>query len=65
MELEYGVKTEKHSLNDVLSHHIEIAMNIGKRLKPLVAFKEYLKYGYFPFYKEDKDYTMEGYLYSQ
>jgi predicted AAA+ superfamily ATPase len=55
MELEYGVKTEKHSLNDLLAHHIEIAMNTGKRLKPLVAFKAYLTYGYFPFYKEDKE----------
>ena len=29
-------------------------MNVNKQLKPLVAFNEYLAYGYFPFYKEDK-----------
>lgn len=51
---EYGYKTEALPLSEILAKHIEIAMGIGKQLKPLVAFKEYLNYGYFPFYKEDK-----------
>lgn len=45
---------EALTLPDILTRHIEIAMNISKQLKPLVAFNEYLTYGYYPFYKEDK-----------
>lgn len=51
---EYGHKVEKVTLSDILTRHVEIAMNVGKVIKPLVAFKEYLSYGYYPFYKEDK-----------
>ena len=45
---------EALTLPDILTRHIEIAMNISKQLKPLVAFNEYLTYGYYPFYKEGK-----------
>ena len=45
---EYGHKVEKVTLSDILTRHVE------KVIKPLVAFKEYLSYGYYPFYKEDK-----------
>lgn len=51
---EYGYKMEAFTLADIIDRHIEIAMTVGKTLKPLVAFKEYLSYGYYPFYKEDK-----------
>lgn len=54
LQFEYGYQMEAISLTDVLTKHIEIAMNIGNHLKPLAAFREYLSYGYFPFYKEDK-----------
>lgn len=54
LELEYGYKADKVSLADILTRHIEIAMGIGRSLKPLVAFKDYLSFGYFPFYKEDR-----------
>lgn len=54
LQFEYGYQMNAISLSDILSRHIEIAIEIGKQLKPLVAFKEYLTYGYFPFYKEDK-----------
>ena len=49
---EYGHKVETVTLSDILTRHVEIAMNVGKVIKPLVAFKEYLSYGYYPFYKE-------------
>ena len=47
---EYGHKVETVTLSDILTRHVEIAMNVGKVIKPLVAFKEYLSYGYYPFY---------------
>ncbi len=37
-------------LEDLLTNHTEIALQIGKQFKPLQFFNEYLKVGYFPFY---------------
>lgn len=54
LQFEYQYSTEPVPLSDILTKHVEIAMNIGKNVKPIVAFKNYLSYGYFPFYKEDK-----------
>jgi predicted AAA+ superfamily ATPase len=54
LQFEYGFQTNAVSLSDLLNGHIEMAMNLCRHLKPLVAFKEYLSYGYYPFYKEDK-----------
>lgn len=54
LQFEYGYQMDALPLADILTRHIETAIEIGKQLKPLVAFKEYLTYGYYPFYKEDK-----------
>jgi uncharacterized protein len=40
-------------LNDILTNHQEITGSISKKIKIIPHFKEYLKTGYFPFYKED------------
>lgn len=59
LEFEYGLHMEVVSLETLLKDHIGIATEIGSQIKPIVAFKEYLRYGYFPFYKEDKqDYLL-------
>lgn len=54
LQFEYGYQMDALPLADILTRHIETAIEIGKQLKPLVAFKEYLTYGYYPYYKEDK-----------
>lgn len=54
LEIEYGYKTDSFPLAELLARHVEIAMNISKTLKPLAAFKNYLSFGYFPFYREDR-----------
>ena len=41
-----------YSLEEILKNHEEIALEIGKKIKPLEHFSAYLKYGYFPFYLE-------------
>lgn len=41
------------SLNDILENHVSIAQKINKEIAPLPAFQNYLKYGYYPYYKED------------
>lgn len=50
----YGYKFEIISLSSLLENQIEIALGIGKKLKPLKYFGEYLRTGYFPFYKDNE-----------
>jgi uncharacterized protein len=40
-------------LDDILKNHAAIAGDICSKIKPMPAFKNYLKYGYYPYYKED------------
>lgn len=42
------------SLDDIVHHHVELAIDIIKKLKPLALFEDYLNYGYYPFYLENK-----------
>ncbi|MGR3293593.1 MAG: ATP-binding protein [Candidatus Scalindua sp.] len=53
LEFKYHLKIETYELNDILTNHLEIALKIGKILKPLKYFTEYLRIGYFPFYEND------------
>lgn len=46
------------SLSDVLSSHRKIADEVSRKINVLSHFKDYLKHGHYPFYKEDP----EGYL---
>lgn len=41
------------SLEDIFAHHMEIALDLGSRLKPLEFWGEYLQNGYYPFYFEN------------
>lgn len=47
-----NMKFESYSLSEILSNHIDIAMEITKKIKPVKYFKMYLESGYFPFFKE-------------
>jgi len=40
-------------LEEILNNHVSIAQQIVKEVTPLPAFQKYLKYGYYPYYKED------------
>lgn len=39
---------------DILVHHVDMAQDISKKLKPLPSFKDYLKFGYYPYFQENK-----------
>ena len=54
IQLEYSIEIPQISLSDIIQNHVTIAMQFCKLLKPIPAFAEYLKMGYYPFYKEDK-----------
>ena len=48
-------KFDSFSMEDILTNHKTIASDIKNKIKPLMHFKEYLKYGSYPFVLEDKD----------
>lgn len=43
------------NFNDIIKNHVDIAINISKKTKPLQFFDDYLKTGYFPFYKNNEE----------
>jgi uncharacterized protein len=55
IELDSGVKTEAVSIEDLLEHHVEITGNLNKLIKPVGTFKKYVKFGAYPYFKEDID----------
>lgn len=55
LNLYHDMGFKAYSLTDILENHVELALEIGKKLKPLKYFPEYLKYGYFPFYDGNWD----------
>ena len=55
LELHYGYEFNSYSLKEILLNHIEIATEIKNRVeqnsqKIIQLFKEYLKYGYYPYF---------------
>ncbi len=44
---------EAVSLQDIVEKHIELAADISSSIKPLQHFPDYLRYGYYPFFKEN------------
>ena len=55
LEIKLGVSLQRYTLDDVLINHIEIASNIMSKLRPLEYYKEYIRYGFYPFYFQNKD----------
>ncbi len=59
LKLEYNYDVSILTLNDIIEKHVEIASKICAEIKILPAFKTYLEYGYYPFFKEGvKRYSM-------
>jgi predicted AAA+ superfamily ATPase len=48
-------KFKTYALAEILENHIEIAMDISSKIKPLELFGQYLNFGYYPFYFENKN----------
>ncbi len=53
LEIETDQKFEKLTLEEITKNHTCYATDILSDIKPLKYFKEYLDYGYYPFYLED------------
>ena len=52
LNLHLGTKFEELNLEDILKNHEEISRDIVNQIKPLKYFDDYLKFGYYPFFKE-------------
>ena len=50
LELKLKKEFKTYSLEDILNNHIDIAYEISQDLSILPLFKEYLQFGYYPFY---------------
>ncbi len=50
LELKLDKKFEKYELSEILDNHIVLSKKITKEIKPLEHFREYLRFGYYPFY---------------
>ncbi len=55
LEIKLDIRLDAFTLNEILTNHLEISHNITKQLKPLESWKEYLKYGFYPFYFQEKN----------
>ena len=42
-----------YTLQEIVNNHVEIAVSVLEKLKPLEFFQDYLNYGYYPFYLEN------------
>ena len=52
VELKTKQKLDSYTLEDVLEKHVEIVFGLTSKFKPFEFWKEYLQYGYYPFYFE-------------
>jgi len=60
LELKLDMEFNSYSLESILNNHIDIADDITSEIKPFEYFKEYLEYGYFPYYFENtKTYSIK------
>ncbi len=55
VEMEKGIVLPHFSLADILTRHTDIAYELLEKFNVTLLFREYLKYGYYPFYFEDKE----------
>lgn len=55
LNFETNYNFEAFNLEELLENHIDISIKVKQKIKPLQYFKNYLDYGYYPFYLENKE----------
>ena len=56
LELKYGINIKPVNLNDILFNSDKHITKILQKIKPYEYFDEYLRIGYYPYFKEDEEY---------
>ena len=54
IELKTGKEFNSFGLEEILQNHIQIAFDIISKIKPFEFFEDYLKFGAYPFYFENR-----------
>ena len=52
---ETGIQLNSYSLKEIIENHTQIATAVLAQLKPIPLFLDYLKFGAYPYYKENKN----------
>jgi len=55
IEIQTGKQFPKLTLEEILLNHSKHSQEILSKIKPLKQFKDYFKFGFYPFYLEDED----------
>ncbi|MDF1875220.1 ATP-binding protein [Sulfurimonas sp. SAG-AH-194-I05] len=55
IEIQTNKKFAKLTLEEILSNHAKHSQEILSKIKPLKHFKDYFKFGFYPFYLEDEE----------
>lgn len=55
LSIETGISFNRLSLDQVLTNHLSEATLINQQIKPFRFFDQYLRLGYYPFYREQPD----------
>lgn len=58
LKYDQNLEFAKYDLEDILQNHIAIAGEINDKIRPLPLFNDYLKHGYYPYYKSDKPFYL-------
>ena len=53
IEMKESIILPSYSIEEIFTNHTEIARSLLKSIKPYAFWKEYLTFGYYPFYFED------------
>ena len=53
IEIKQKIELPSFSLDEIVENHTKIAQQLLKEIKPYEFWKEYLTYGYYPFYFEN------------
>jgi len=56
LQIETKYKFDTYTLSDILENHKEISVSIFQKVKPFQHFNNYLKYGYYPYYLQNKEF---------
>jgi len=58
IELKNGISLDSFSLNNILKNHVDIAYELLDNFNLTQDFREYLKFGYYPFYFDKKSHYL-------
>ena len=54
IQFETQIQLDRYTLDEITQNHVAISIQVLQKVKPLEHFQNYLNYGYYPFYIENK-----------